>query len=122
MVKCLAKINRKIGNFYWNRYFAGKLKPIESRLYHFHRWLFHFVPYEWLLVGDEDDNICESKEDELWVADNELWTADDVIWTVNAVDVNDDELWIVDTDAIWAGGEELEELWTAVEEFWHIEA
>ena len=117
MIKIIANTNRKIENHHWDRFFDGKLKPIDHKIYHFYKWMCHFIPYKWFLVGDEDDNICEAKEDELWV--DELWTADDVIWTVNNVEVNDGTIWTVDTDAIWTVDEEL---WQAVDAIWTIEA
>ena len=117
MIKILAKVNRKIENYHWDRFFEGKLRHIDHKIYHAYKWMCHFIPYKWFLVGDEVD-ICESKEDELWVADNDLWTADDVIWTVNAVDVNDDAIWTVDTDAIWTVDEEL---WHAVDAIWTVD-
>ena len=72
MKKIIANVNREIGGLYWDRYIAGKLKPIERKLYRTYKWVRHFIPYEWFII--DEVIIYESKDDELWIEDDEMGT------------------------------------------------
>ena len=70
MKKIIAKVNREIDGRHWNRYFEGKLKPIDHKIHRIYKWLCRFIPYDWF-VTDGEINIYESKEDELWIEDDD---------------------------------------------------